>query len=174
MSDIENLNLFCELFKKLDQLHKEGKRLTEEYINICLNMNCLYQSLPGKMSNYLDRYIPKLADLGYFIALSQAPKIDISDLEFDEKLDINEKAKISESKYRSRKDNRIFAVKNYHQDSVSFNDLPDKYKRELVKKTLENMKATQECIEDPNKIQINKKAMNNLGAPKLSDYERDW
>jgi len=166
---LEALNAFCVGFGKLTELYNSGRANTDEAFEVIRNMRYNWNLMDGKEAHYIERFTVKLADMGYFKDIPSPPKVDISDLEFDDNTDVK-----GEFKYTSKitKPGATYATYNYNEHSVPITRLPINVRTEIFNKSIKNAESTERAIVDPESARYNQKR-NHLG-PKLADSERDW
>jgi hypothetical protein len=168
---VEALNAFCVGYAKLTELCAQGKKETEEAYVVIRDMNRQWELLDGKEAHYLERFTVKLADMGYYKAPAP-PKVDISDLEFDDNVDVKGEFKHAKKIVKIRPDGFAYAAYNYNEHSTPLAELPVELRDEIIMKFAKNVKHGEECLADPEKAIHSTKRRHT--SPTLSDAERDW
>lgn len=166
---IESVNSFCSGFAKLSELVSSGKKDTDEAFNVIREMRKHWDAMTGKEAHYIERFTVKLADLGYYRELPSPPKVDISDLEFDDNYDVKDEFKYAKKILRP---GRNYATYNYNEHSVPINQLPEADRKRIYEKSVKNAISTENGIQNPESARYNEKRNHN--GVKLLDSERDW
>lgn len=174
-----HFNSFCELFQRLDALCRNGGKGSDEAKKIIGVMQFHFRWLTSDMYKYLDKFSPRLLELGYTFAESAESTISLD-------AEVAENAKIS-GKYEyatlvhDRKPGEVSSpnekagpIFNYNEFSKPITKL-EAWEFEAIKnKTLNNMKFEMACLENP---QLKLDHLKKFRQPRkwaLSDAEKDW
>lgn len=179
MDEMRHFNSFCELFQRLDALCKAGGRGTEAATKIIGVMQFHFRFLTDPMYKYLDKYTPRLMEMGYSFG-EPAPglTIDIESVSKEAKIagkfeyaSLVHERKSNENLYPGQKTGAVF---NYNEFSKPLTKLESQEFENIKNKTLENIKFEMACMANPelkNKLQAKYRQPRKWGLP---DSEKDW
>lgn len=177
MEEMRHFNAFCELFQRLDTLCKNGLKGSDEAKKIIGVMQFHFRNLNDKMYKYLDKFTPRLLEMGYSFNVD-APGVPVSDIDNSDQVKISGKfeyaSMVDERTQVERDGQKVGAIFNYNEFSKSIVDLRSDEFEQIKKKTIENIKFEMACLENP---ELKNKLLAKHRQPRkwsLADSEKDW